>query len=230
MVLPRYLAQTAAEMAGNPFPEKCAYLACHFSPGGKGLSNLPPVLPPGAMLILDDSAPMDGHDSELILKQLSQQLQQHRCECLLLDFQRHSIPGQQELAKDLCEALPFPVGVSEHYARNLSCPVFLPPVPPDRPVSEYLRPWQGRKIWLETALDGIILTLTEAGCSVEPLGVIPDAGLSHEMLHCHYTIETTVDSAIFQLWRTRKDLDALLTEAVSLGVTKAVGLWQELKY
>ena len=230
MVLPRYLAQTAAEMAGNPVPEKCAYLACHFSAGGKGLSNLPPVLPPGAMLILDDSTPMDGHDSELILQQLSQLLKQHRCECLLLDFQHQNLPEQQEFANELCGALPFSVGVSENYARNLSCPVFLPPVPPDRPVSEYLRPWQDREIWLEMALDGITLTLTETGCTAEPLWQLPEDGQSDESLHCHYAIKTTADSAVFHLWRRKSDLDNLLTEAEANGVTKAIGLWQELKY
>lgn len=229
MVLPRYLAQTATEMAGNPLPEKLAYLACHFSPGGTGLSNLPPVLPTGAMLILDDSTPMDDHDPELIVKQLFNLIHQQRCEALLLDFQRQNVPGQQELAKLLYAALPCPVGVSELYARGLSCPVFLSPVPPDRSVSEYLRPWQDREIWLETALDGISLTLTEAGCSADPLWDFPEDGQTDEKLHCHYVIETTADSAVFRLWRTREDLDALFTESSSLGVTKVIGLWQELQ-
>ena len=226
MVLPRYLAQTATEMAGNGLPEKLAFLSCHFSPGGKGLSNLPPDLPPEAMLILDDSTPMDGHDPDTILKQLSSQVERWQCECVLLDFQRQDVPGQK--AKLCCEALPCPVGVSVDYAQGLSCPVFLPPVPPDRPLPDYLAPWQGREIWLEAALDGITLTLKESGCTTEPLWDFPEDGQTDEKLHCHYAIETQDHAAIFRLWRTQKDLEALLAAAESLDITKSIGLWQEL--
>lgn len=228
MALPLYLAQTSIEMAGNPLPENPAYMACHFSPGGQGLSNLPRKLHPGTLLILDDSIPLDGHDPELISSQLSDLVQQFDCTALLLDFQRRDIPGQGMLARSLCEALPCPVAVSEAYAQGLSCPVFLPPVPPDMPVSDYLHPWQDREVWLEAALDGIILTLTEAGCTVEPLFGFPAEGMQDEKLHCRYSIGATATSATFQLWRTGADLNALLKEAAALGVTGAVGLWQEL--
>ena len=228
MALPLYLAQTALEMEGNSLSGPLAFMACHFSPGGKGLSNLPAELPPGAILILDDSTPMDGHDPDLILKQLVQGISQHRCEALLLDFQRRDIPGQKPLAKLLCEALPCPMGISEAYSQGLACPVFLPPVPPDMPLGEYLTPWRGREIWLEVALDGLTLTLTQTGCTAAPLWDVPEEGQADKRLHCHYTVEKAEDSAIFHLWRTRQDLDALLREAEALGVTKAIGLWQEL--
>ena len=228
MALPLYLAQTPTEMAGNPLPRGMAYMACHFSPGGTGLSNLPEVLPAGAMLILDDSAPMDGHDPERIVEQLSPRISELGCESLLLDFQRQNIPGQQKLAQLLTASLPCPVGVSELYADRVSCPVFLPPCPPDRPLPEYLAPWQHREIWLEAALDGITLTLTESGCCAAPLWGFPEAGLTDEPLRCRYQIETTANSAVFRLWRTKSDLDGLLNEAESLGVAKAIGLWQEL--
>lgn len=228
MALPLYLAQTPAEMAGNPLPERTAYMACHFSAGGSGLSNLPDHLPPGSILILDDSIPMDAHDPQLILTQLNEWISGCGCESVLLDFQRENIPGQQELARLLCEGLPCPVAVSEIYAGNLACPVFLPPVPLDKLLCEYLIPWQGREIWLEAAPDGVILTLTEAGCTVEPLWDFPKDGLTDDKLHCHYSVETADKSAIFRLWRTREDLDNLLSQADSLGVTIAVGLWQEL--
>ena len=228
MALPIYLALTAAEMAGNPLPGKFAYMACHFSPCSQGLSNLPYPLPPGAMLILDDCNPINGHDPELIREQLSDFICKYHCEALLLDFQYQDVPEQAELAKLLCNALPCPVGVSEAYARGLSCPVFLSPVSPDKPISEYLRPWRDREIWLEAALDGIRLTLTEAGCTSEPLRDFPENGQVDQKLHCHYAIETAEDTALFRLWRTGADLDALLAEAESLRVTKAIGLWQEL--
>ena len=228
MVLPLYLAQTSLEMAGNSLPAHPAYMACHFSSGSPGLSNLPVSLPAGAMLILDDSTPMADHDPELIGKQLADAIRQQGCESLLLDFQRPDIPGQRELAKLLADSLPCPVGVSEIYAEHLSCPVFLPPVPPDKPLRDYLAPWQGREIWLETALDGITLTLTDSGCSAAPLFDFPEEGLSDEPLRCHYAIETSENAAIFRLWRTRADLSRLLSAAEALGVRKAIGLWQEL--
>jgi len=228
MALPLYLAQTPAEMAGNSPSEAPAYMACHFSPGGQGLSNLPQALPPGAMLILDDSTPMAGHDPQRIVTQLTEILQQFRCESLLLDFQRAAVPEQQALSELLSESLPCPVGISEPYAQGLCCPVFLPPVPPDQLLRDYLAGWQGREIWLEAAPDGIALTLTEAGCTAEPLGDFPEDGLSDHALHCHYSVQTASDGAIFRLWRTRSDLDALLAEAETLGITRAIGLWQEL--
>ena len=228
MALPLYLAQSPLESAGNPLPGRYAYMACHFSPGGTGLSNLPEVLPPEAMVILDDSTPMCGHDPRQILSQLSALLSRRDEQSLLLDFQRPGIPAQQDLAQLLCTSLPCPVAVSEGYARELSCPVFLSPVPPDKSLTAHLAPWQDREIWLDAALEGIRLVLRESGCTAEPLWDFPEDGLHERTLHCHYTVETAADSAIFHLWRTRQDLDALLTEAEILGVSRAVGLWQEL--
>ena len=225
MALPLYLALTASEMSGNLLPENAAFLSCHFSPGGRGLSNLPDRLPDGAMLILDDSAPMDGHDPDLILMQLRAQAEQWKYVSLLLDFQRPGIRAQQELAEFLASSLSCPVCVSELYAGGLSCPIFLPPVPPDMPLKEYVSPRAGREIWLETALDGLTLTLTESGCTTAPLPDFPEEGQKDDKLHCHYTVEAP---ATFHLWRTREDLNALLKEAETLGVSQAVGLWQEL--
>ena len=229
MALPLYLAQTQGEMSGNLSPLKIAYMACHFSPGGSGLSNLPKILPPGTMLILDDSTPMEDHSPEKILLQLTDVMQRSQCEALLLDFQRPGIDIQQKLAHLLCQALPFPVGVSEIYGTELSCPVFLPPVPPDGPLAAYILPWQGREIWLEGALDGLSLHLTEAGCHPQPLWDFPDDGCSDSRLHCHYRVETTGNTAAFHLWRTPEDLKALFREAEYLGVSKIIGLWQELR-
>ena len=56
----------------------------------------------------------------------------------------------------------------------------------------------------------------------------PEDGQADERLYCHYATEPSPESAVFRLWRTRWDLDALLAEAQTLGVTKAIGLWQAL--
>ena len=153
-----------------------------------------------------------------------------KCSGVLLDFQRPGYEEAELLAGRLSEALPCPVGVSALYGRGLTCPVFLPPAPPDVCLANYLAPWQGREIWLELALDGEIITLTPAGATTAPLPPAAQLSGGHrdEKLHCHYQIHTDADSARFTLFRTPEDLDALLTEGEALGVTRAVGLYQEL--
>ena len=230
MALPLYLAMTAAEMQEiTPLPKAFAYMACHFSPYGTGLSNLPPWLPAGSMLILNDRTPICGHDPGLIAAQLAETVEQWRCSSLLLDFQR---PGREEaaiLAKHLVEVLPCPVGLSAPYADGIFCPVLLPPPPLDEPLDRYFAPWQSRDIWLEAALDGLQLTLTAEGCKATPIPFPAlSGGFVEEQLHCHCQIQAHPDRAEFILYRTREDLAALLEEAESLGVTAAVGLWQEL--
>ena len=229
MALPLYLALTAAEFDGcSPLPERIAWMACHFSPYGTGLSNRPADLPEGAMLILNDRTPIHGHDPELILRQLSDVVAEQKSGCVLLDFQQPNSEESAALARFLTENLSCAVGVSELYARELNCPVFLPPVPLDVPLEVHLAPWQGREVWLEAALDGITLTLTEEGCTTALLPDHPQKGQRDTRLHCRYAVDTDVSCARFHLWRSPEDLDTLLSQAENLGVTRAVGLWQEL--
>ena len=107
MAMEPILAMTAAEMRNiSEIPPRIAWMACHFSPYGLGLSNLPKGLPPGSLLILDDCTPPGRHDPELVAEQLTQCAETLECGGILLDFQR---PGQEEtraLAKHLASALP----------------------------------------------------------------------------------------------------------------------------
>lgn len=225
MGLPLYLALTASEFTTcSPIPEYPAWMACHFSPYGTGLCNLPPELPANSMVILNDRIPPQGHDPHYILDQLAQL----SCSCILLDFQRENNQETAELARVIVETETRPVGVTPQYGQLLNCPVFLPPMPIDIPIQEYLAPWQGREIWLEAAMDCLCYTVTEHGSVPAPLPRIPNRWLKDEDLFCHYQIETFSDRADFALWRTREDVDELLAAAAALGVTKSVGLWQEL--
>ena len=230
MPIARYLAMTGAEMAGNAvFPDYAAWMACHFSPGGKGLSNLPKGLPPGSLLILDDSTPIQDHDPERIAAELGSCMERLQCTGLLLDFQR---PGEEQartLTEYLCQVLPFPVVVSDSYADGLDCGVFVSPVPPDESMDMWLSRWSGREIWLDTTMEGLEIVLTEKGAKNVPLPVwdCPEGGLEDTRLHCHYQITLGSDSAVFTLWRTMEDIAAQLEEAEQLGVTAAVGLYQE---
>ena len=232
MAAERYLAMTASEFAAfGPSPGKTAWMACHFSPYGTGLSNLPAALPEGAMLVLNDRIPYCGHDWGRITAQLTQAVEIWKCAALLLDFQQ---PGRSELfslAAHLSSSLPCPVAVSDVYAENPACAVFLSPCPHHTPLREYITPWQGRELWLDLAVDAETIILTKDGASILPLplGEIPVGGHRDERLHCHYSIENTQDSARFTLWRTREDLENLAQEAEELGITTLVGLYQELK-
>ena len=79
MGISHYLAMTAEEIATTDIlPEHTAYMACHFSPYGTGLTNIPESLPKNAILILNDRIPFCGHDKALIAKQLAQLMESCR--------------------------------------------------------------------------------------------------------------------------------------------------------
>lgn len=231
MAITRYLAMTAAEIdTAHTLPPGLGYMACHFSPYSTGLSNIPRQLPPGSMLILTDRTPIHGHDPSLIAQQLTLAMEELGCDRLLLDLQRPDVEETRQLVRHLAAALPVLPGVSSPYAEGLNCPVLVPPVPPDVAITDHLAPWQGLEIWLEASLAPLRLILTSRGLVRESPCLPNTQSPIHQdpALHCHYTIHLTPDSAQFTLWRTAEDLTALLTEAESLGVTMAVGLYQEL--
>ncbi len=232
MAMEPYLAMTAGEIQrASALPRRAGWLSCHFSASGAGLSNLPVALPPGSLLILDDSTPMDGHDPEQIAGQLEDCGKRLDCAGILLDFQQPGAEDIQNLVARLEAVISVPLIVSATYGKDTGCAVFLPPVPADVPLVEYLSPWRGREIWLEAALDGLEITLTESGAARAslPRWEQPEAeGFRDDRLHCHYRCEVREDTAVFTLWRSPGDLKELLAEAEGLGVTAAVGLYQEL--
>ena len=229
MAIPLYLAMTAAEFSHcSAVPTHPAWMSCRFSPSGTGLSNLPSSLPAGTLLILDDQTPPAGHDTALIREQLSEIIERNRCSGLLLDFQRPDDPQTAQIAVALV-TLPYPVCVSQQYAADLSCPVFLPPCPLTVPLAEYLSPWVMRKVWLEAAPDRSSFLITKQGCRQAPCDTGGNFPHRDEALHCRYRTETDPTAVRFSLRRAPEDLASLLHEAEALGVTRAVGLWQELK-
>ena len=230
MALTRYLAMTAAEIANcTEFPPHIGWMACHFSPYGTGLSNLPRQLPDGSLLILNDRTPIHGHNPGQVAAQLSECIDELHCAALLLDFQRPDCKETAALIDYLLTALSCPVVVSDIYAEGFHCPVFLPPVPPSVGLETYVDRWKGRDIWMEIGLDGEQIRLTEDGATVTPLPhfVPPDMGHFDKTLHCHYQIEVHEDIR-FTLWQTKEDLNTIISEAEELGVFSIVGLYQEL--
>ncbi len=231
MAIALYLAQTYAEFsASNPPPAHMAWMACHFSPYGTGLTNLPKSLPKDSLLILNDCTPISGHDADVVCQTLWQTVQQWECRGILLDFQR---PNSHEAAKIIKELLKLscPVAVSDLYAKGLSCPVFLSSPPLNKSLAEHIKPWQGRTIWLEAALECAQIAVTESGCcyTPQPYSFPPDSAFYDEVLHCHYHTDVSPNAVRFHLYRTREDLQLLLQEAEAFGISRGVGLYQQLQ-
>lgn len=228
MEIPLYLAMTAAEFAFcDVLPEKCAWMACHFSPYGTGITCFPTELPAGSLIILDDSTPLHRHDPKRIGEEFLEVIQKLQPDGILLDFQRPANGETAELAAFLAHKLPCPVCVSDIYANELDCPVFLPPPKLTCRLADHLAPWKGREIWLEAAMECRSYYITEAGCVSHP-GTIDHFPFWNDELCCRYRIDLSDNAACFTLCRNRDDLSTLLDQAAAFGVTCGIGLWQEL--
>ena len=149
MAIACYLAMTGAEFS-NCFnlPPHIGWLACHFSSSGQGLSNIPKVLPPDSVLILDDSTPFHDHSADVILRQLQETLSAMRSRAVILDFQREKNSEVQKLAAMLQKELSCPVAAPPEYALK-DHPVFVAPCPLSRPLEKHTAPYRGRPIWLD---------------------------------------------------------------------------------
>ena len=229
MVFAPYLAMTAGEMSGSEFFSfPVAWMACHFSPYGTGITNRPRALPPGSMLILNDRTPVCGHDPERVARQLEETVHALGCSRLLLDFQRPKNPESQEIVRAVSQ-LSCPVGVTGDYAKENDCAIFLPPGPRTTPRQNHIAPWQGWEIWLEIAPESGIATVTEAGCTFTPCDEKKEP-LPHQdqKLHCEYEIEVLPRQVRFTLQRGKGQLEELMQEGKSLGISCFVGLYQEL--
>lgn len=226
-----YLAMTAGEYhSATALPEAVAWMACHFSCYGSGLCNLPKNLPEGSMIIVNDRTPIHRHDPSLIAEQLTQLQEALRPACILLDLQRRNTAEAVTIVQQVTDALPCPVGVSECYGQDLECPVFLPPPPLHLCLEEYLEPWKNREIWLEAATDASVITLTAQGAHIEEAELCPleSPNFTDPQLYCRYQITLEENAARFTLQRDKEQLAEMLAHAEGLGVTQAIGLYQQL--
>ena len=231
MEIPRYLAMTAAELrSAAELPAHTAWMACHFSAYGTGLSNVPQRLPPGSMLMLNDRTPICGHDPKTVAKRLQETVEALECKGILLDFQREDCEELVPVIEAVLKQASCPVGVSALYAAGFDCPVLVPPIPPHLPPEEALSPWKGRELWLELSTEGTEICVTEEGSRYTSLpDYIPEEPAHPDAsLHCHYTIRLEEERISFQLGRTDEDQVALSEAAANWGVTCVFGLWQEL--
>ena len=231
MAIPRYLAMSESEIdSAENLPPMLAWLGCRFSPEDRGITGLPETLPPDSLLVVTDQTPPGEHDIKRIVSRLSDTVNRFSCRGVLLDCQNRNNPVCHTVAQILTASLPCPVAVSELYAKDLICPVFLSPCPHHVPLAEHIVPWKGRELWLDLAMDAEIILVTKDGAAISPLSMKkrPSQGHRDNRLHCHYYVETGQDFAQFTLWRTKEDLEILAREAERLGIQTLVGLYQEL--
>ena len=229
MAIACYLAMTAAEFSAcDNLPAHVGWLACHFSPSGPGLSNIPKNLPPHSLLIIDDSTPFHNHDQKLILRQLQDAISPLGVCAVMLDFQRPNTYGIQELVSLLQQELSCPVAAPPQYASENS-PIFLPPCPLNLPLEKHLAPYQGREIWLDSAPLPVQIAVTDKSSTYEtlPLTTPNDIHYWESALCCNYHIDVQKDRIIFTLSRDSGAMEKWLEKAEALGVTAAVGLYQE---
>ena len=229
MEIPLYLSMTASEFAHcENLPKHTAWMACHFSPYSSGLTNIPADLPEKSLLILNDRTPIQKNDPSQIKQELNEIICSLNCCGVLLDLQRKDCCEAGELIQQLL-TLPCPVCISDIYAKDFDCPVFLPPVPLTVTPDEYLMPWFGREIWLDMATECAVVSASKSGCQREPHVLTEDLPFFEEQLFLHYRTEVAEDTVRFYLQRTKDDVRKLLSYCASFGVSTGVGLWQELK-
>lgn len=223
-----FLAMNDSQMR-ELHPKRAAYMAMHFSPYSAGLSNPPSYLPENSILLLDDSMPVQNHDTETVVRQLTELVTRFSVKAVLLDFQNSPTEESEKMVTSILNALPCPVAVTEMYARQLQCLVFLSPTPVNMPLKDHLAPWLRQGIYLDIAPGALEIAVTETGskASALPANHYP-LPLEDSKLHCHYNVTVTEEKAVFTLSRTQADLEKLVQEAYSLGILGAVGLYQEL--
>lgn len=228
MDLQCYIATTAEEMRTlSKLPTHPAWMACHFSPYGTGIINLPRGLPQDSMVILNDRIPPSGHNKSLIADQLNS----IQCSCYLLDFQVPGIRETEEIAVFLTERLEKPVAISEAYQHCSKGPMLLN-LFPHQSLSTSIKTLGNRDIWLEVTTDTESLTVSKTDCNWDYLPASDTALFRHTSirLHSQYEFRIHDDCAKFLLKRDIPQIRSLLKEADRLHIKKAVGLYQQLQF
>ena len=230
MSLRFYLAMTEAEIRSAPsLPRHLAYMACHFSPYGAGLTNIPQRLPKESLLIVNDRVPVFHHDPQLILRQLTAAVQRLNAFGVLLDFQIGNVPLTSQIVKALIDGLPCPVAVSPAYAEALSCPLFSAPALHQR-FCDFAPIKKGRSLWLDTYQETTKYKITATGCTTENSACTSGNRFFDDTLQCSYQLSIGKDSATFTLSRQAEEIPKYLRAAEKAGISVAVGLYQQFSH
>ena len=226
-----YLAMTEAEFScAEVLPVHPAWMACHYSCYGMGLSGLPKRLPEEALLIVNDRTPPAGHDPKIIVQQLKQLIQQHGIQQVLLDFQRDGFEESRCLAQQLVQELTVSVAVSEKYAASLECPVFLDCPPPYKALEACTEKWSGRELWLELAPEAGIAEVTKEGFLYKSKQDEDSTEFPFydTELCCRYRTQIYDDRLLVTMKRDKEALKALCMQAQTMGIHTFVGLYQQV--
>lgn len=219
-----YLAMTAQELTLFSNPALSAYMACHFSPYDPGLTNLPESITADSMVILNDRIPFLHHDCRLIASQLASL----PCESLLLDLQNTEPEQAKELITSVLSVVSVPVAVSEQYAVDCPCAVFLSTVDADRDPLASLNAWSGRDIWLDMSPGCVCYRIDSHGSRRTREKIFPDSPIHADPnLPCHYGITLTEAEAIFYIYRTWEDIARIMDQGKKMGISRCIGLHQE---
>lgn len=227
-----YHAMTAAEWLTAPkLPEMPAWMACHFSPYGTGLSNLPKMLPADALIMVSDRISPAGHDAALMVSQLADLTAAFKPAAIVLDLEAPENDFCRELARQCCKLKNVEVAVASRYAQDLPCSVFLSAAQLWTKPEDWLQPWEGRTIWAESVLQRGLVTVTDEGAAYKELPwEEPEEGLAvDEELQVAYRIRETKDAVEVMLWRGRKELDTWMQMLKGLGISRFLGLYQQLR-
>lgn len=228
MDLSIYLAFTGAELeAMLNHKGKTAWMGCHLSAYGSGITPPPAALKHCDLLVLTDETPPDGHDPKRVAGEFWAQAQALGCERILLDFQRPPTEESHRIIHQVMKNVTVPVGVTPSYAAQLDCPIFLPPPPLWTPLQEALSPWAGREIWLEIAPEDGCVTLTKDGSTYTPCEAKKAYTFSDPGLCLSYCTEVSFDRATVYLHRDISNIAKWLEHAFSLGIRTAIGLYQQ---
>ncbi len=220
MVCKGYWAVTEKEMS-KISNQPLAWLACRFDKRGYGLENLPPKLPKGALILVDDLQPIGSHSPARIAKQLTELCSRYHPAGIVLDLERRPMPRALQMVKHLTRLEQVPVAVTPAYARELDCPVFLT-APMHKKLPQLLAPWKDREIWLDLPMGQWAVT---RGIP-EPMQTPHSGPWGWDRFLCCGYVKTGSDTYV--LCRNQQMLPKILEEAGRLGVPRALLLASEL--
>ncbi len=219
MVCKRYLAVTEKEIQNASGP--VAWMACRFAKKHPGLENLPPRLPEGSLIIVDDLQPISGHSPARIRQQLESLCKTQRPTGILLDLQRRKTPQAMQMVKVLLQIQDVPVALTAEYARDCNCPVLLT-APMHIKLQQVLAPWKGQEVWLDIPMGQMTLRQGKPAEETVP----PQNHYQWDRFLCCGYAKTGQDT--YTLCRNRAMLPKILEEAARLGISKALVLASEI--